>query len=334
MSRTKRLEGTTNSRHPYPVLRTEASLADLSLFRARAVIDWIELEIHTARSTNFPTVQDRVRASLGGCRRAWIEALDEGPGRAATRFLVRVQEPPDSLLIALDEFAARMPLAEVPAIRRIEVSVDFYSRRYDRSELEAMVLRLKRTLNATGPKEIECGPAGTERVLDVRDLRADRTLVIGRPGIQWRVYLKVTDLKQPIPNPAQHRARVEVTLDGEGLPSGLADVDCLKAFRFESLCGLFAFRELRPMELIGSVRTPAEVALKRRQELVLGKGPRELPIPKRRKHSPLTRADGEMKQRVRDALRDLTRRMHARKPGRNKSGPIESAQERRLTLMT
>jgi hypothetical protein len=301
---------------PFALNTVLQELSDLARFRARAVIDWVDIEVETQSPTNFHTVQDRVGAILGAGRKTWVEAVGKGPGGTATRFVIRLHDVPcySDLASWITSLSARLPLTAYKRLRQIEVAVDFYSRRGDRKELEALTLRLKHHVNAYGYKELESGPS-TERVENTWRLRPDRTLVIEQAEICWRVYLKDRDKGSPILNVAEHRARIEVRLSDAQPSSRIPSFQDLKSYRFQGLASLFAFRRLVPDESFTAVpTTAAELAQKRPLELALRRGIRELPLPSRqsrRKHSPITRADGLLKERCRQALRDLTRRVGA-----------------------
>lgn len=308
---------------PFALDHAQQQRASLTRFKARAAIDWLELEIETESPTNFHAVQRRLRTVLGCDRRPRVDALDEQPGGAATRFSARIQDPPSRVCLwkALDELSAIMPLTGVPRLRELEVAVDFYSKAQDRRELEAMVLRLKHGIAAEGDLEIESGGL-TTRVENIREFRPDRTLLIKQDVIAFRVYLKDRDAGIPIENPDLHRARVETTLPGSSLPRDFGSIDRSGQVRFEALTPFFAFRRLIPESLAAPQPplTAADHAHRRRLDLVLGRGHRELPPPARRdrrKHHLATRADSELKERIRDALRDLSRRFTTENPERS-----------------
>jgi hypothetical protein len=71
-----------------------------------------------------------------------------------------------------------------------------------------------------------------------------------------------------------------------------------------------------------------------RQSLALNMGHRELPVLAGRKHPAMTEADGELKERVSLALRELTRRPPAEKPGECKPGLIETIGRSSAALRT
>jgi hypothetical protein len=313
------LRGLKMTELEYPLNRDLQARASLSRFRARAVVDYVDLAIHAARPTNFHTIQARLREALGGPRKPWVEARDKGLGGAATRFWMRIQEP-RTLSVLRDAVRGleKLPLVTPPQVLAIETAVDFYSRAVDRHDLEAMVLRLKHSLSAVGSKELECAHL-TEALSNVYRLSAHRTLLIEGEGVLWRIYLKETDSMKPIEDPNDHRARVEVRQWGTGIPVNLANLDGLSRFRFESLTPLFSFRQLITDEAFTvTPTTAAEAASRRRLDLATRRGHRELAPPskrERRKHHRLTRADRDLKEHVRGALRDLTRRFNAEKPG-------------------
>jgi hypothetical protein len=222
---------------------------------------------------------------------------------------------------AFDALSESVPLAPTRVVRAIEVAIDFRSIANKRAELEALTLRLKRNLAATGDKELECGVI-TDRVSNVHELRADRTLVIGAGEREWRVYLKDRDRDRPISDAADHRARVEVTLSESAIPAPQATLTGLALFRFESLTPLFSFRRLLSEDIADWEPVNAAEAVRHHiHKLAMRRGHRELPPPRkreRRKHHRLTRSDRELRERVRGALRGLSKRFCARKPGKSR----------------
>lgn len=298
-------------------------LATLDRFRVRAVVDWIDVKIVTASPTNFQTVQDRFRMILELKRRPWVQAIDPGPGGAACTFQTRIHNPPNYrwLIGVVDRLSNRLPLARAPERGLMEIAVDFYSKRQHRAELEAMTLRLKHTWSARGEKELECGPI-TQPLDQVSRLRPDTTLVIQDSHVLRRVYLKDRDDGEPL-DVAQHRARAEVAPPLTVVANGDTSMEALRGFRFEAMSRWFAFRRVREQAaargLNATASTAAELAAQCRMQLALRRGSRELQVQSRRlrrKHHPDTQADSEMKSRIRDALRDLSRRFNAVKPAK------------------
>ena len=70
--------------------RCEATAKMLQALRPHAVIDWIEIEVAFDRSTNFTAVQNALKEGLRTERTSWVIPLNEGPGGAATRFLIKI----------------------------------------------------------------------------------------------------------------------------------------------------------------------------------------------------------------------------------------------------
>src|SRR5450759_1208187 len=103
-------------------------------YRFRAVIDWISLLIVTKQPTNFDTVRTRMGIP-------YVKATDEGPGKAATEFTIRIQEPTSwaSIDKTLTQFTHDHPLAAPVKVTGIEIALDAYSRTHDRDELVDMV---------------------------------------------------------------------------------------------------------------------------------------------------------------------------------------------------
>lgn len=323
---------------------TNAALIELSAlerFRFRAVVDWLSIGIETARPTNFWSIQDHLRRALDIRKGPYVRALNEGRGRSATRYTLRVHDPEKHADV--QELIARLRtkfmLCAEPWLDALEVSIDGYSRRNSVEEREALVMRQKLSLCADGPKMLECGMQ-SEAIINMKTLRSDRTLLIEAHDIKWRVYHKVTDHNQrAIADERTHRSRTEVALSGDMLPADLRSVGDLAFFKFEALAPHFSFREftIRPTLPFAPPTTVPELLERCSTELLLGRGHRDLPDPapaERRKYPKGTRADSEMKERVRGSLRDLTRRFGAKKPVKNGLVAIDPANESRPALIT
>lgn len=93
----------------------------------RAVVDWVELEIHLTGRSNFWTVQAAVRTALRLSDAPPIDALDEGDGRAASTFRFRIQDPKQMSRVtqALTELRERFHIDSVQVVG-IEVAFDTY----------------------------------------------------------------------------------------------------------------------------------------------------------------------------------------------------------------
>lgn len=305
----------------------------LSRFRCRAVVDWLDLRMTTAKPTNFMTVQTEITAFLGSTKPVYVAAQDEGPGRAATIFDIRFHDPnrQTDLTDCMERMAERFPFAAPPEVVKLELAVDFYSRHDSPSDLSAMTERLMRELAADGLKprqliHIAQGLHITKFLLDDEiQWKTDPRFMMyvgNRDDEQaWRVYLKQTDCnKTPIADSQQHRARVEVTLSGEALAAHCLTLQGMADMRFERLSDKFRFRDFMSPEVSPDLQgIPRVLALRvaKRLRTAAQAGYCALWRSKRRKFSEFTRADIELNAMVRQSLRNLTQRFCAEKRGEN-----------------
>ncbi len=259
---------------------------DYTRFRFEAVVDWIKVEARKADgSLHSPTIYDPA---------SWAVVERQRHGEEIVRVLA------------------------------IEVSVDAYSNPgHDNpaslEDLQELAFRFGHLM--TSPPSQNYRFAGASKGLTegaasghaIRNgLRRGKTLLIGSQRnymgraadpVSARIYVKTTDRKARLPV-ALHRARTERTLTGSGLPVELWKD--WKAYKFESMgtmkSGLFHHRRLSdcdglPARLTARMRAPAE----RRERRDSGRS--------RRMHSPMTEADGELYEAIRNALKKLTRAM-------------------------
>jgi hypothetical protein len=315
------------------VSRTEAALPaspQLFNFTSKSVIDWLEIKIVTRKRTNFSTVQKHVMRILGTKKKCWVKALNERPGRAATIFVISLQDPKSfadmqDLFMQLD---ARFPFKSLPHVVAMEVAVDFYSCAHKRAELEGMTVMLKRQISVTGANPRQCEPlrrAGPLRTRSLRagyeEVRAGGTLYIGMRNdpVKWRIYLKdIDNNKKPIADVKLHRARMEVTLRGDGLTPYVTTLASLGQVKFEQLATKFRCRVFMPPKPAASSSMAARVAdvVKRRSlNLSARAGQHDLEVATRRKFSQHSRADVPLNTLVRGSLRSLTERFNAKKRG-------------------
>ncbi len=320
-------------------LLEEFELSHLSRFKAKAVVDWLDLQITTATPTNFPTIQGKIGRILDSSSRIWVKPIDRGDGGAATRFVLRLHDVARraDLVSLVTRLEAHFPFASPPEIIAVEVSIDFYSRRSLRTELEALFMRIKLTRPDGGSNELE-SHVWTDRVDTLRQLRSDATLVSKEGDVLRRYYLKDRDRGEQLVDPAMHRVRAEVGLKGTKIPMGMGTDWATGRARFESLTPYFSFRTILADAGDGgeSPGTPAALVSKYKIDRARRIGVCELAPAKneRRKYSKLTQADSGLKSRIRDALRDLTRRFYAEIPGKTKGSATEIAEESVKTLIT
>lgn len=219
-------------------------------YRFRAVIDWISLRIVTTAPTNFDTVRTRTGVPF-------VEPINEGPGRAATEFVIRIQEPTSwaSIERTLALFTHDHPLAAPVVVTGIEIALDAYSRANDRDELVDMVARFYKfaativsdNRRTSGKGKYSSEGMSTYRALRAR-LQAGFNIYIGSPTdpTSQHMYVKETNQQDNATvNLKDHerRARTEITLSGEALPHiNLSDWTS-HDFTYET--GYFKYRKLK-----------------------------------------------------------------------------------------
>lgn len=104
-------------------------VVNLSAYRFRALIDWIEFRVHLARATQVQHLQKVLRRHLD--RDSHIEPESLAAGNAFTACTIRVQEPASLALVATLHQDILNTFGEAAASRvtAIEISVDAYPRR-------------------------------------------------------------------------------------------------------------------------------------------------------------------------------------------------------------
>ncbi|WP_036165108.1 hypothetical protein [Massilia sp. 9096] len=303
----------------------------------QAVVDWLALEIETARPTQFQWLQRTLADHFGDGKRTYIDSIDADASGATTRFLVRLNDDHcrtvDTVRAALAALDQRHTLVGPALVKLLEVSLDFYPKDDQaRAYLPLLVARLQTSLEAAGGTSHRLvGPTKRAEHLDSTDTPDPRrTLYINNKldPLAWRVYYKITDRDQTLPRD-QHRARVEFTLQGVGLHQyGINTVDDLAALDFGDFGHLLHFRQFKPLpDLIANMKPElaqlVQHATRRDRNMIslypfglhayrryntgkhAGK-PRNGGHPELRKHSTHTTADAELNQLVRNRLHDLT----------------------------
>lgn len=108
---------------------------DYSAFKAKAVVDWIEVEITTAAPTQHQWIQQDLRRILDLPDKAneiWVEPVNAGPGGVTCVFRIRLHDGPANSYAELDRIMAALaqakPLVAQPQLHAIEIAVDFYAR--------------------------------------------------------------------------------------------------------------------------------------------------------------------------------------------------------------
>jgi len=118
---------------------------DLKQFRCKAVIDFVEVEIVTKNSTNFPAIRRWVSNALS-LPSPWCEQVG-GEKNSATTFRVVIHDPRIDVLERFDGAMAvtAAGLAKPITITKLEISIDFYPRSGSEEDRLAMFGVLQRT---------------------------------------------------------------------------------------------------------------------------------------------------------------------------------------------
>jgi len=116
-----------------PVPATTADAVNYADFTFRAEVDWVEIYVRTEKPTNYWTV-----ISLVGEK--YAKPLDKDAGGAATRFMIKFQDPQSWQVVQdkIDALAVDHVLIEGPEVAAIEISFDAYSKFEFRDDLVAM----------------------------------------------------------------------------------------------------------------------------------------------------------------------------------------------------
>lgn len=278
---------------------------DYSRFRFRAVVDWLEVEITTGKPTNAQTV--RRKGSL-----CYVTPVEVSAGGATTRFRFRLYDPDQwsDIAATLTKLEQEFPFSAPPMVSGIEVSFDAYANGASTDELaeltanfykfNSMPVSTNRRIAGRWKGDTE-GIAGHKHT--VRKTDEGRVIAIGNKSdpISQRIYFKTVDNNgQALPD-EQHRARIEVTLQGDAVP--LTALEDWHDFKFTTLAGYFKFRQLKD-QLDPYARTGAECLDQigeRRKRSRKGGGTRL--------YAKVTQADTALNRKAYDALRELSRRM-------------------------
>lgn len=289
-----------------------------NLFRYQAVVDFVEIHVWLASSTNFGAVRRLTRAS-------YVEPVDVGPGGASVSFLLRFNAPRkfDEIFGPIQCLRKEFGFGSEPQIGILELSLDAYakdSKRVTPKDYAEMVRRM--VMFHQYPvddgrwrfyKEKSVGHLiKTEEILQ----RLEQGYMIGC-GLAsadhfQRAYFKTTDDggKTILPT-EQCRARFENSYKGDAVP--VKTLFDLSEFQFESEARTgFSFRS--------RVEWPDSPLLSRvAEEMTLSVGllgrrlsPAPNGRPVYRNSARGTQAVAELNEKARQALRGLTARWASR----------------------
>jgi hypothetical protein len=226
---------------------------DYSIFRFKAVVDFIEVEIHTAQKHLGGVMHNRC-AIFGFSH---ITPIDANAGGWANTFTTRLYDLRTfaALQSKLATIGQEFPLTAPPTISMIEVAFDGYLKDptapTNRDHLAALAARMVYRLAAPVSenrriyRDGKGSPTAIPRSLNAveRKMAEGLNAAVGnRTDDQYQHgYVKTTDHNgKPIPV-ENHRARFEIRLAGAGLPD--IDVESYKDFRFETLAEYINFRK-------------------------------------------------------------------------------------------
>lgn len=280
-------------------------------YRVRASVDWMEVLVTLPAPSQFRHVKARAPTYWG---KLFVSAVDDDA--SSHRFQLRIQNPgpPAQVFHELQSLSIHGPLsAENVAILGLEIAVDFIpSTTKQRAHLAQVAAYLHEHMAKPpdGPHRLRHSgrfQAAAGRQAVTAALGEGWSLTIGAKGAtdSARVYRKDYDTQDgqsygPLP-PAQHCARMERTLTGKDCPiNTLAD---WRAFKFETLAERFA------MVLPTTDATPLTTVTRAMWGPALGApdDPKKR-TSHRRQSARATRRDTALNEKVRQALRDLTKR--------------------------
>lgn len=284
-----------------------------STFRFKAVVDWIEIQIQTEKTTNFQTVQRAFNEAL--CLpvglNIWTKSHDANEGGGASCFSVRIHDVTcysniDSLLIKV---GAKLSLTPGFKVNKIELALDAYCD--DPATLAARFYKFmthpvsdNRRMYHDHVGSVKAMPRTIEAI--TRHLSEGWQIGIGNKTDDryQHIYFKTNDTLQGRRQEVERRARMEVRLSGAALPCQTNDA--WRQFKFETLARYFRFTKLKD-NLEPLIQTTAE-ALDQIGERRARKRVHEGRESGTRLYSRATQADAVLNSKARDALRKLSAR--------------------------
>lgn len=171
-------------------------------------------------------------------------------GTTTTRFAIRIQAPERfaAIMAALGTIRERLDQSYAIRVLGIEVALDAYNKDGTADELAEMAAHFLKGINRVSPEHPRIYRLKNEK----REIGSHRELIQAlKEGFQIGIgngngtrfqhgYLKTTDNGQTFPE-SQHRARIEIRLQGEGCP--VQTLDALADFNFGDLSNYFRFRQ-------------------------------------------------------------------------------------------
>jgi len=290
---------------------------DYGEVRFKAVVDWAELEISTAKSTNFWTVQKALREAQGlsDVVNPYVIGYDISTGMEfapakrntpTTLFRFRIQDPANfqGIEAVLAKIKVAFDLQNAPKLTGIEIALDAYNSNAEQAarfyKFVTLLVSDNRRIYRDKKDKVQHVPSDLNSTAQY--LSDGWQIGVGdKDSIRYQhIYWKTTDNNgDPIPE-SEYRARIEITLRGAALPStSLAN---LAFFDFANLTEFFRFRMLKAtLEPLLQVCADAAEQLGERT-------PRNRKEGGIRLYSKMTQADTALNGRARDALKGLMQR--------------------------
>ncbi len=301
---------------------------DYTCYRFRAVVDWIEVQIHTAQPTAFDAIKRQSRLPF-------VEPQDPAPfgkGKSATIFNIKIHDPENwaQVVKTVANIAKKYELSKPFEVVGVEVALDAIPRSGAASMLELATMAAHFAKHSTFPQDNvrlyrEGRNNGDFTFMPVSDKNTLRHLAIGWQHMRGNIdshcyqhaYAKTTDHnKNPLPVD-QHRARIEITLRGDNLLC--KTLDDWKDFKFEKLAKpYFTFRKFKTVEN-NTIPEDGRMNMAKLRECIYRQQP-SFGMRKTQREEPrgrLTRvnsvADGELSNHARHALQGLSGRWKCKK---------------------
>lgn len=294
-------------------------LIDYNSFRFVAVVDWIEIEIHTTETTHGDAI----------FRHTGLYAKPVNPsdiGKSASIFNIKIQDPANWQAVdnAVGLIKTKYTLAKQFEVVGIEVAFDAYNRNSADStdNLALLVANFHRFNTHTNENRLakNLGRIDRTRMYRMKDEKSSAT----PPNMQslvrkliegWQIgignqnsdcyqhaYFKTTNGGKP----CEPRARIEITLRGDKLPCSTHEE--WSHCNFAALAKpYFSFRKLRPdITPLGQLTADSSNRIGKRIIRNRHGGGTKL-------FSSLTQADTKLNSLARGKLRDLSDRWQAQK---------------------
>lgn len=226
---------------------------DYSRFRIAAAVDWIELEVRTLK----PTQAKHLHAAGAGLF-SHAHGINPQTGEkfpenrkntTTTRFAIRIQAPERfaAITAALDTIRVRLDSSCAVTVLGIEVALDACAKAGTApEELAEMAAHFLKGINRVSPehpriykRKGETRAIGSHPEL-IQALMDEFQIGNGNGDRFQHGYLKTKDDRQDL-SEDEHRARIEIRLQGNGCP--VQTLEDLASFDFATLSDYFRFRQ-------------------------------------------------------------------------------------------